>query len=70
LRAIEDPALRQRLSRTAYEHIRRFFPDAEPKRFWEGYLAELAGVIERVVEEGQPRRRVEEDARGYHRWLR
>ncbi len=44
LRAIEDPALRQRLSRTGYEHIRQFFPDAEPKRFWEAYLAELREV--------------------------
>lgn len=42
LRAIEDPALRHRLSQTAYDDIQRFFPDAEPKRFWESFLREHA----------------------------
>jgi hypothetical protein len=39
--AIEDPQLRQRLAQAAYDHIQRFFPDAEPRRFWEGYLCGL-----------------------------
>ncbi|MBI1818549.1 MAG: glycosyltransferase [Deltaproteobacteria bacterium] len=41
LRAIEDPQLRQQLSSAGYAFIQRFFPDAQPKRFWEAFLAEL-----------------------------
>jgi len=38
LREIEAPDLRQRLSETAYASVREFFPDAAPRRFWEGFL--------------------------------
>jgi glycosyltransferase involved in cell wall biosynthesis len=38
LRALEDPALRQRLAERAYEQISRFFPRNEPAAFWRGVL--------------------------------
>jgi hypothetical protein len=48
LRRLEDPALRDRLSIAAREYIAQFFPDAEPRRFWEARLAELGGAREPV----------------------
>lgn len=41
LRRLEDPVLRERLAVAAREFISRFFPDAEPRRFWEARIAEL-----------------------------
>jgi hypothetical protein len=35
----EDPALRERLAVAARDYIGRFFPDAEPARFWRAFLA-------------------------------
>jgi hypothetical protein len=34
LRALEDGALRERLSRAGHAYIQRFFKDQEPARFW------------------------------------
>lgn len=36
---LEDPALREQLTRNAYEFIQRYFPEAEPTRFWQSVLA-------------------------------
>lgn len=38
---IEDPALRERLSQNGRRFIERLFPDAEPRRFWENFVAAL-----------------------------
>jgi glycosyltransferase involved in cell wall biosynthesis len=34
----EDPGLREQLSRTGHDFIRRFFPDREPSGFWRDFL--------------------------------
>jgi hypothetical protein len=41
LRRAEDPALRERITRAAYDSIRHLFPEQEPTRFWRSFLAEL-----------------------------
>lgn len=38
LRAIEDDALRDRLSRAGHGFIQRFFKDQEPARFWRAFI--------------------------------
>jgi hypothetical protein len=42
LRSLEDPELRERLSRAGLACIRRFSPDAEPTRFWREFMSRLS----------------------------
>jgi hypothetical protein len=44
LRRIEDPELRQQLARNGRRFVERFFPDAEPRRFWESFLLDFGRV--------------------------
>lgn len=39
LRELEDATLREELAGNAYSFIKRYFPDAEPKKFWQTILA-------------------------------
>lgn len=39
LRRLEDPVLRERLTLAAHDFISRYFPDAEPRRYWEVRIA-------------------------------
>jgi len=42
LRELEDPTLRDRLSRDGRDFISRYFPDGEPRALWEATLRQLA----------------------------
>jgi hypothetical protein len=41
LRRAEDPALRERITGEAHARIRQWFPEEEPTRFWQAFLAGL-----------------------------
>jgi len=41
MRRAEDPELRDRLTQSARSWIARYFRDAEPRRFWQAFLARL-----------------------------
>lgn len=41
LRRLEDPVLRERLTLAAHDFISRYFPDAEPRRYWEARIAAM-----------------------------
>jgi glycosyltransferase involved in cell wall biosynthesis len=42
LRELEDPTLRDELSRNGHAFISRYFPDGEPRALWEATLRQLA----------------------------
>ncbi|NEQ23489.1 MAG: glycosyltransferase [Microcoleus sp. SIO2G3] len=39
---LEDAALRSHISQQAHDYISRYFPDREPKRFWQETIAQYA----------------------------
>ena len=41
LRELENPELRDHISRNGYEFIRRYFPEGEPTRLWQETFREL-----------------------------
>jgi hypothetical protein len=48
LKELEDETLRDEISRNGFEFIRRYFPDGEPREFWDTLLRER-GVRQRAA---------------------
>jgi glycosyltransferase involved in cell wall biosynthesis len=54
LRELEEPALRDTISRNGHAFIRRYFPQGEPSDLWRATLQDLGFPVSGSVEAGRP----------------